>query len=590
LVFGVPLFFLRNVNDPINIPKLALLAAGLALAAGLRIAGILSGTPWTGLKRLWLPAAAILLPLVVAWVFSEYPGWSLMGQYPRYLGLIPYALTILLGVLVADAFGRDTRPVAWALSAAGALAGAYALIQVADLDPLGWAARGVEVRAATSTLGNTNFTGGFLALVIPIVLSLWFMEPERRVAVGTCAVLILAGLAASRSQGGYAAAVTGLLLTGAFLLTGPKRVLLLLGAGIAAAGVAAVVVVGMVRPESVPGTIELRGRWWQAAAEATMESPLVGRGPSAFALEHSQHRTVQDVAATGSVVEADPHSVPLSFAAGAGVLGLAGFAFALFWLLRAGYRAASASLAAAGFLGGVGAYVAQALVSIDTVALRSSFWAIGGALAAAAAPEAIATTKAKNLGKGTRRSRAPAPASSAALFGVPLVVIAGLLGAGWGVRLVIADTRYQDAIARGGGNYGTVRSDYERALASRNEVAYRAGYASFLADVALQVSEQGGEAEANSLIHEASEAFSFTMGLPDVRWATAHARTRRDWAVTHPDVSPDVIELYHRALALDPANYLLYEEAAEAALELGEQQSAERFEERAASLRAQAGT
>ena len=584
LVFGVPIIFLRNVNDPINIPKLALLAVGLAVVGGSRLGRIVFENPSEGLKRLLLPAGAIFLPLLLGWAFSDDPGWALMGHYPRYLGLVPYALTILFGVLVADAFARDARPVAWALVVAGAVAGAYAVIQVADLDPLSWAARGTEVRTATSTLGNTNFTGGFLAIVTPLALALWLLDPARRLQAGVCGGLMLVGLGVSGSEGGYAAALVGLLLTGAFLVGGAKRIFLLAAAAVTCAGVIGVVALGIADPGAVPGTIELRGRWWRAAVDIVADSPVVGEGPSTFALEHSQHRTLEDVETTGLVVETDPHSVPLSLAVGAGLLGFAGFVYAIFWLIRAGLAAARASLLAAGFLGAVGAYVTQALVSIDTVALRSTFWAAAGALVATAAPEVATKTK-RRVGNRKTRAAAMESASPRVLVGIPLIVIGVLLTAAWATRLVTADARYQDAAQRHGGSVEEVRADYEAALGKREEVTYRAGYGSFLGDVAVQLAEQGGEDEADLLIEEANEQFSFTTDLPDVRLVTAHARMLRAWAVAHPDAAGGVIRLYRRAVSLDPLNVNLLAEAAEAAVELGDEPSAQQFKDRAQELR-----
>lgn len=588
LVFGVPIFFLRHVSDPINIPKLALLSLGVAMAGCLRISEILAGADWKGLRRLEIPAAALLGPLLLAWLLSPHREWALLGQYPRYLGLLPYILTIVFGVLLADAFARDALPVAWALLAAGALAGAYSVVQVLDLDPLGWSAQGGEVDAATSTLGNPNFTGGFLAMILPVGVALWVQVRERRPIVGALTAFVLIGLILARSEGALAAAAMGALVAGAFLFLRSSRVRLvaIAGAGTIALGLVIVVVIGMLKPASVPDTVELRGRWWRAAVKVAYAAPLLGKGPDAFSIEHSRFRTAEDVAATQATVETDPHSVPLALLAGAGLVGLLGFTVAIAWLLMIGYRSAFQRPLAAGFFGGTAAYVGQALVSIDTIALRSTFWSIAGGLAAVAFPEVVA----KRKSKGGKAKLAPKTALPLRLAGVPLLAIGVLLAAGASIRLVSADAHFQDATsAIDGDSFEETRSQFESAVGKRSEGVYRASLGSFLGRIAVQLAEQGATEESRALHNDSRQAFAFTSDIPDVRSTTTFARTMRAWAATDPQAVGDALDLYERALALDPFNYLLYEEAAAAAEELGEPDRAAEFAQQAAALREQAG-
>src|ERR671914_372884 len=86
-IFGVPTLFIRSMNDPINVPKLSLLMVCVALAAGIRALEITQGASAEGLRRFLFPVAAVVTPLLVAWLFSPYRGWGLFGHYPRFTGL-----------------------------------------------------------------------------------------------------------------------------------------------------------------------------------------------------------------------------------------------------------------------------------------------------------------------------------------------------------------------------------------------------------------------------------------------------------------------------------------------------------------------
>src|SRR5687767_4669353 len=110
LVVLVPLLFLRNLNDPINVPKLGLLIVAVSVVAAIRIAELLQTRDLDGIRLLAVPAAALAVPLLVGWMFSPYKAWALWGFYPRFLGLLPYLFVIAFGVLLADAFRGDAAP------------------------------------------------------------------------------------------------------------------------------------------------------------------------------------------------------------------------------------------------------------------------------------------------------------------------------------------------------------------------------------------------------------------------------------------------------------------------------------------------
>ncbi len=564
LIVLIPLVFMRNLSDPINIPKLGVLIVGVSVVAAIRVAEILQTRDVTGFKLLSIPAAALATPLVVGWAFSPYKGWALWGVYPRMLGLLPYLFVILFGVLIADAFRGDADPVAWAMLGAGGVAGAYAVIQFVGLDPFEWSVKGSDAEGlVVSTLGNPNFAGAFFATVMPLGLTLLLLKPERRIAAGAATALAAAGWLAAGSEAAWVAGVAGVAVVVGFLLVRRWRF-----ARVAAAvfvGSLAVVVVGSVglaiadvAKSKIPATIQRRADWWEAAIDMAAASPIVGRGPNAFALEHPQYRTEEDVRQVGLDITDDPHSVFLSFVTSAGLIGAIGYLIAVGWVVKTTREIPSTALLAAGFLGALTAYFIQSLVSIDTVALRAAGWVSIAGLAATRVPppEVPGTSRTKR-----KRSRQE---PLRALPAIGLVTVLGLTGVWAGTQLILKDAAFLHAahLLRDGEGQPALDA-YEDSISFSGNVHYRRSYGNVLGDVAVAVGPEG-----DPFINQAVEAFDFVERLPQVHAALDLAATLKDWAAIDRSAVPDAVQAYLRAVRYDPIDTALLTDVSSALLDL----------------------
>jgi len=563
LVIGVPVVFLRTLNDPINVPKLGLLLIVVPLVAAIRAIEVLQGAGWRGLARPAFPAATIALPLCIAWVLSPYKTWALLGNYPRFGGLIPYLLAIAFGVLLADAFAGRAIEVARAVVAAGAVVGAYAAIQFLGLDPFTWSLRGGEAsRLAVSTLGNTNFVGGFLGIVSPVAVALFVLEPRRRRLLAAATGSIAVGLAVSASEAGWAASLAGVVVVLGFLFRTRWRFAKL--AGVVVAALVFVVVVGsvalaMVRPAEgeIAGTAARRADWWDGALAMASDAPAIGRGPAVFAIEGTQYRTAEDGRQAGFGFTDDPHSVFLSYLTSAGVAGVVGFLAALAWLIRSGFAADADDILRAPFLAAVVAYVVQASVSIDTIALRVAFWTVAAGLIASR-PMPVEEADAPRAKRGPSR-RVVQPLRLPIFVGVIIVLV--VAAAWWGVRFVAADARVQHADRLWAeGDIGGFQSEFEQALAFRDEPAYRRVYGERLGDVAVALAAEGHMEPARAFLARARDAFAYTETLPQANALVEYARILFEWATYEPAVRDEALALYERALELDPRNPALVAE------------------------------
>ena len=569
LVAAAPPLFIRTLNDPFNIPKLTLLILVLSVVLGLRLFDISQGGSPSGLRWLSAPGLALSVPLIVGWLATPYKGWALWGNYPRFLGLVPYLVTVLFGVLLVDACRREILRLAWALVGGGALVGAYAIVQVVGLDPLTWGAE----RVAASSMGNPNFTGAFLGMCLPVGLGLAAHDRVRNRAAFGFLLPIVGGWVVAQSAGGWAAGLAGSFVVGGALLSrrwDRARIVGLVCAGAFACLAVGAVIWTMAGPEGERGlaTAARRGDWWAGAARMAAEHPLVGRGPGVFGLEGPRFRTEEDARQSFDFTD-DPHSLPLTFLTSGGVLGLAGLAIGAGWLMKEGSRLPAGESLGQGFFGGVVAYLLQALVSIDTVGLRVGFWAVAAGLVisrldSGASDPPPAVTK-------TRRSSQPAPARVPAAIAGPVLALLAAAGIWWGVRFAVADATILHAVhlLQEGRGDEALRT-FDEALAFRDEPHYRRVKANQLGRITLALAEQGSESLAEHFFEETEQAWAYTQHLPHAGAAIDHARFLYAWSLRHPERREEAIALFERAVELDPQNPGLRLEAAEASESLNQ--------------------
>ena len=564
LVVGVPLFFLPVTNDPFAVPKLGLLLAGVSLVGGLRIAEVAQGRR-VNHYAMAVPVLATVGPLFVAWVFGPYRTWSLWGEYGRFLGLIPYLLLAVLGFLVADAFGGRLRDLGRSLLWAGAVAGGYAILQHFGIDVFDWA----TVR--TSTIGNSNFTGGFLAIVLPVGLALTYAEEQDRPLMAALSALVLGGLLLTFSQGAWAAAGAGSVLVVGSISKPRFRM-----APIATAALVALMMLALVvrvaqsmLQEQVDSasTTQLRGLWWETALQMAADAPILGHGPNAYAVEAPQYRSADEASVMGFDTSNDPHSVPLTFLTSAGAPGLLGFLILLGWAAwrwRAISDAGHVDLLLVGFAGGVAAYFVQSIVAVDEITVRFGLWVCLGALGAIVVTTKQQERPASKNQKGRKKTRAQIPK----LRGVPVVsaaALAAVAGTLWGISLLVNDSRIKDAQtqARAG------RADSARELFNKvgglGVYDYRHKEGFYLGRLALAFQREGRTDVSEVFLNDALEAFSYLEDFPSVSGWRDRSSLLLAYSQADPSFRDQAIESYERALALDPHNATLQAEAAAAA-------------------------
>ncbi|SVC53497.1 uncharacterized protein METZ01_LOCUS306351, partial [marine metagenome] len=190
LIVGAPSVFLRTTMLPFYIPQLTLFwvtAVAVLLVGVYRVA--LSGVLDRGPRSLTVASGAFVSALVLTSVVSPQPWVAITGLPVRGAGAFTYVLCL---VLLHAVFGltrrRSTEPLLWAFVCTHGLVVLYALLQAYGLDPVSWGAdTGYIGNLVFSTLGNSNFSSGYVGLTMPLLVWVAFGAPypfTARMAAG----------------------------------------------------------------------------------------------------------------------------------------------------------------------------------------------------------------------------------------------------------------------------------------------------------------------------------------------------------------------------------------------------------------------
>lgn len=441
--------------SPYSLPKLLVLALATAAAGW----GALRAAPEPKPKKkpalgpdLGAPLLACLGVMTLSGLLAYDQPASLLGEYSmRSHGILTFALCAALAALTQGAGLPSARFALFAGAAAGAGLAAYAVPQLAGLDPVLNAVGGLSYGRAGSLVGSPVGLGACLATLLPLQLgaALDGETPKRRAMGWLFLALGTLGLVVTWSRGAWIAGAAGLALQ--LFWTGrlTRALAVKLAVAAAVAGLALGLATGRLRPtgNSDLGRVEI----WKSAARMFAAHPVLGVGPDNFSLMLGRHKTDGFVRTHGwSGGQAHAHN---DFLQALATTGLAGFA-AYLWLLWAAWGRlrlalrddeARASSAAAG-AGLAAAFLAAKLnpLTLDGLALAALL-----------------------LGLLDPRGARRAPGAALALGGA---------GAATAVWLLAADARcYEGMKAQNAGRLDEARAAYS-AAARLNPYENRYGF------------------------------------------------------------------------------------------------------------------
>lgn len=260
------------------------------------------------LVRLWLAPKFRFLWPPICWAILPFVGYALWRwqtadvELPARLEVIQIVLCALLFLIVINnLYSQESiRILRLSLIFLGTVVAMYGIYQWLRHSETVWglARPDAYYERASGSFICPNHLAGFLEMILPIALAVAVigrLTPARRICVVYASLVILVGLAASQSRGGWIAAAAGLMMLVLFLLR--TR-----GWRWAALGLL-VVVIGTgqwLYSRSIEKRIteaqysgnnkEIRFRLWSAAWQIWQKHPWVGAGPDHFDFRYRQHR------------------------------------------------------------------------------------------------------------------------------------------------------------------------------------------------------------------------------------------------------------------------------------------------------------
>ncbi len=384
-----PLAFSSATIEAFESTKAALLLAAAIVVGALAPRALAVGPRRLARDPLALGGVLFVASAVVSTLASIGVWTSLLGAPESYFGLttiLAYAVLFLATRALCE-HADDARWLLLAPVVAAAPAGAYAVVQIAGLDPIVYArvsGLGGFVRPF-ATMGHPNFLSAFLVMALPLVVyalvrALGRGQRAAAAVLGAVAVASGVAVAIAVSRGAWLAlAAAALVVIVGALAAGERRALASIGA-LAGAGLLALAGLALVLPGGAGGVVLAgllqrvrqlgdagsRQHIWRAAWEIFRDHPLVGSGLDTFQVAFAGKRTAAYWAVEWNGSPTRAHNEVLNLLATQGALGalaVALLAVGLALATRRALRGAHDRLFVLALAAGIVAFAVQDLFS-----------------------------------------------------------------------------------------------------------------------------------------------------------------------------------------------------------------------------------
>ncbi len=523
--------------DPINLIKVLFITS-----IAFTVLALVLGSFGYSFKRLdkyfWSAASLFILAMFSTLLFSGAPlDQQLWGSFGRNTGLLTYIsfLFILIGTALIQNIGFYYRLVNSILITAIPVT-AYALLQVANLDPIGWSEKN-----PFATLGNINFSSGFFGLS-SICATVLILENRinvfLRIGLGVMAFTDLAIVLFTGSIQGFMVYIAGIGVA-IYLFIRSKHPLRMLKIPHIFAGVVgtALTVMGLNNNGPLANflfapSILFRKDYWNAGWQMTLNHPIFGVGMDSYGDWYKIVRGSISTIRTGPDRMANTaHNIFLDLSSSGGVPLILGYLLLLFFALRASVRVLKRGKEfnpyfVALFTTWI-AYQIMSAISINQVGVGIWGWLFTGALIGyeiATRPSSEGVTQVGRSGKSKKVVNLSAGAS--------LVAITGFV-AGFVLAFIPfnADAKYKTA---------RNTNDLDKIIASTHVL----GSTVFHSDIALESAAKTPNAASQV---EALSAHAIARNPKDVfAW-----RVRAYWTTLSPEERTKGMVKY---IELDPFN------------------------------------
>ena len=380
-----------KLEDPINLPKMFVLVLFAAIALGLAIPALLNAHKLSSNnQKISLGLIGLLsIGLLISTFTTDVKYTAIFGEYHRNNGFLSYLAMIILMAAGSLVFSLNSANRYFTFfGIAGLLLSFYGILQGVGADPVGWK---IVYNPFITTLGNPNFTSGFLGLSGIAILYLAIDSKDRKYQVGY-AVGLLANLyilwRSGSIQGvfGFAIGAAVIILVKIWLINRHYGQVGLLLAFISGTPLAlAVLNIGPFANKLYQSSLQNRLDYWSAAIGMFKDHPFFGVGIDRFG-EYYRQYAVQNQVVQGQITD-NAHSVYLQLLATGGLSLFIPYVLLILFITTLGLKSVIK------FQGGdklkVGAVfgiwlgtVTVNIVTIDNLGVGVWFWVTGGVLIA----------------------------------------------------------------------------------------------------------------------------------------------------------------------------------------------------------------
>lgn len=445
--------------DPINVPKLLVIAVGGCMAVGALIAQR---------KALFKPkyrmvhifsAAFIIDLLLVLLIAGTNFNQEFFGTFGRATGFIAYfSLCALLVAGVVASSKSNLKLISWSLITIGALSIGYGLLQGVNADPLKWV---LNYNPVIGFLGNPNFQSSFIGINAVLVFSL-FLHKQYKIAIRALLLLdfvvSLYVIKSTDSQQGFLVALGGVVIVSLMWINKNKLRFLSIPAAVLSLVGGAVVTLGTLNKGPLSSllykeSVTYRGDYWQAGWKMTLEHPFFGVGLDSYGDWYRRARTVEATLRRGpDVISNAAHNVLLDLSSNGGFPLVGIYLFMIVLVIFSSFKVIRRTKEFDPIFSGLFAvwiaYQAQSVISLNQIGLAVWGWIISGLLIGYEINTRVETpvsTDRSPQKKGRITSSVVRQKISAGV--VVGMFLGGLVGLGLGLPPLIATTKYMKAVS-----------------------------------------------------------------------------------------------------------------------------------------------
>lgn len=382
-----------KLEDPINLPKMFVLVLTAAIVLGLAIPAILSASKFSSpIQKIALGLIGLFaLGLIISTLATDVKYTAFFGEYHRNNGFLSYLAMVILmsaGSLVFNL--KSANRYFHFFGITGLSLSFYGILQGLGADPVGW---NIEYNPFITTLGNPNFTSGFLGLSGIAILYLALEAEDRNYQIGY-AVGLLANLyilfRSGSIQGvfGFAIGATVIVLVKLWLTKKLYGQIALVFAAIAGTPVAlAIMNIGPLAGKLYQGTLRNRFDYWNAALGMFKDHPILGVGVDRFG-EYYREYAVQNQVVQGQIAD-NAHSIYMQLLSTGGLFLFIPYAMLVLFITLVGFRSllkyqGEDKFKVSAVFGIWLGVIAINVVTVDNLGVGVWFWITGGVMVAVA--------------------------------------------------------------------------------------------------------------------------------------------------------------------------------------------------------------